>query len=140
MNDLLQGLKKHYYFNFDKEWWTYDGYVEIAILALVLIAIIVIPFIIRAIHKRQCSITALTVTERGIVGSYNNHLNQVSVNMPIEHIDGMTVSQALGDKLRSGKTLNVRSNSGNMKFHFVHNAEEVVNITMDYINEIKYKR
>lgn len=136
------GLRLDYYAKFIYYKWRVHVYKhpeEILIVIAALIVLVAIPLIIRAIMKRQCAITALTVTEKGIVGSYNSFISQVSVNTPVEHIDSMTITNTLGDKLRSGKTLNIRSNFGNIRLHYVHNAEEIVQVTMKHINELKSK-
>lgn len=95
------------------------------------------PAFVRAIFKRQCRITALTVTDSLIYGSYNRFLSQKSLQIPIEKLDNLTTLSSIADKLRSGITLEIYSTSGVIKLHFVHNAEKIIAAALHRIEEIR---
>ena len=57
--------------------------------------------------------------------------------MPIEKVESITVSSNFVDEIRTGKTLELRSASGNIKLHFVQNAEEIVDAKASTTEKIK---
>lgn len=110
---------------------------EALLFFAILIVLFVIPTCIRAIWKSRCKKTALYVSESYVYGTYSGFLTKKSLKMPIEKVDNLTNSSNLFDKLRSGTTIGVCSASGIIRFHFVHNAEEVISAAMNRINELK---
>ena len=112
---------------------------NIAWVSIMFLVLLGAPLYIDAIHKRQCKITALTVSESKVYGSYNSFLFKKSLEMPIEKVDNLTTISGLMNKLRTGVTLGVCSASGVIKIHFVQNAEEVISAAMNRIDEIKEK-
>lgn len=119
---------------------TVETYVENIIIVIVIYAILFsLPAIVAAIFKHECKVTALTVTDSQVYGSYNNFLFKKSLKMPIEKVDNLTTISGLMDKFRSGVTLGVCSASGIIKLHFVQNADEVIAAAIGRIEEIKEK-
>lgn len=119
---------------------TKETYVENIILVIVIyIVLFSLPAIVTAVFKHECKVTALTITDSQVYGSYNNFLFKKSLKMPIEKVDNLTTISGLMDKLRSGITLGVCSASGIIKLHFVQNADEVIAAAIGRIEEIKEK-
>lgn len=119
---------------------TVETYVENIIIVIVIYAILFsLPAIVAAIFKHECKVTALTVTDSQVYGSYNNFLFKKSLKMPIEKVDNLTTISGLMDKFRSGVTLGVCSASGIIKLHFVQNADDVIAAAIGRIEEIKEK-
>ncbi|MBR5529648.1 MAG: SHOCT domain-containing protein [Oscillospiraceae bacterium] len=114
--------------------WEPNTIIQIALFYTIVAAI---PFVIKALYEKMCKNTALCVTDEYIIGSYNSFIFKKSLQMPIEKVDNLTISSTFLDKLRTGKTLGVCSASGVIKLHFVQNAEEVVSLTMERINEMR---
>lgn len=114
---------------------TYPG--NIAAVVTIFAILIMGPFVVDAIYKRECKVTDLKVTTSQVMGSYNSFLFKKSLQIPIEKIDNLTVMSGFFDKIRTGKTLGVCSASGVIKLHFVQNAEDVVFATMERVDEIK---
>ena len=113
-----------------------DNIIWVSAMYIILLAA---PFCIDVIHRRQRKITALTISESKVYGSYNSFLFKKSLEMPIEKVDNLTTISGLLDKLRTGVTLGVCSASGVIKIHFVQNAGEVISAAMNRIDEIKEK-
>ena len=119
---------------------TEETYVKNIILVIVIYVVLFsLPLIVTAIFKHECKTTVLTITDSQVYGSYNNFLFKRSLKMPIEKVDNLTTISGLMDKLCSGVTLGICSASGIIKLHFVQNADEVINATIDRIKEIKAK-
>ena len=57
--------------------------------------------------------------------------------MPIEKVESITVSSNFADEIRTGKTLELRSDTENIKLHFVQNAEEIVDAKASTTEKIK---
>lgn len=119
---------------------TKETYVENIILVIfIYVVLFSMPAIVTAIFKHECKVTALTITDSQVYGSYNNFLFKKSLKMPIEKVDNLTTISGLMDKFRSGVTLGVCSASGIIKLHFVQNADEVIAAAIGRIEEIKEK-
>ncbi len=137
-----EGWEDMHYFGEKYTYWgsTEEMYIEnIIIVAALYIILFCLPAVITAIFKHGCKITALTITESQVYGSYNNFLFKKNLKMPIEKVDNLTTISGIIDKLRSGVTLGVCSASGVIKLHFVQNADEVIAATISRIEEIKEK-
>lgn len=111
-----------------------DAFIVLIILHLLLL---VIPLSLEKSLETICKNTSLTVTSEEVFGSYSVFVFKKTLQMPIEKVDNITVTTGLFDKLFSGKTLGISSNAGMIKFHFVQNAEEVAESTMNHIREMK---
>ena len=117
-----------------------DFYIlNIVLLSLGYILVASSPFIIKALYSRMTRNTELYVTDKQVIGSYSSFIFKKTLQIPIEKVDNLTICSTFLDKLRTGKTLGICSASGIIKLHFVHNAEQVVALTMERISEIKNK-
>lgn len=134
-------VRDYVYINGEKSYFyrpdtTVDGE-NIALVSIMFVVLICLPFCVDGIYKRQCKNTEITVSESKVYGFYNSFLFKKSLEMPIEKIDNMTARTGIADKLRSGSTLNICSSSSVIRVHFIHNADEVISATMKRIEEIK---
>lgn len=118
---------KGHYFNFE-------------VMFFVGIGVFVLMFIIAAIKlytqdvAKECSIE---LTSEGINGRRKRFGSKADLRLPIEKIDSIFVTETVFDKLRSGKTLGIRSNTGVIKFVCVQNADEFVTAANKAIEENK---
>lgn len=132
-----------YYYNLESGYYSpYTGgsYIyEEAIIAVTVIFLLLcsIPLLLEAIQKRQRQNTSLTISGSTVYGSYDSFLFKKSFDMPIEKVESITVSSNFADEIRTGKTLELRSASGNIKLHFVQNAEEIVDAKASTTEKIK---
>lgn len=112
-----------YYYNLESGYYSpYTGgsYIyEEAIIAVTVIFLLLcsIPLLLEAIQKRQRQNTSLTISGSTVYGSYDSFLFKKSFDMPIEKVESITVSSNFADEIRTGKTLELRSASGNIKLH-----------------------
>ena len=131
----LGGYDSYYHPN---EWWfSAEDWFELIFMFGILLSF---PFIFSAVCRKVCKNTSLTVSKEQIVGSYSSFLSKKTLQMPIEKIDNLSVSSNLLDKIRTGKTLELRTASGVIKLHFVQNPQEVVNTAMKQIEDIRGKQ
>jgi hypothetical protein len=114
------------------------NYVGVLILALLCVISLLLPTVGGALLlKHESKITAFTISDSAVYGSYNRFLTKKNLNMPIDKIDNLTVMTGVFDKIRSGATVGVCSASGIIKIHFVQNAEEVVSAALARIEELR---
>lgn len=109
------------------------GIVALCVAGLVLIILIFLaikPFII----SKRCS---LELSEEQVSGQLKKIFSKKHLQMPIDHIDSVMTAKSFMDKLRGGETLLISSNSGIIKFHYVHNADEFAQAAMKRIDEVK---
>lgn len=130
----LYGYKWTNYYE-DTDWYTGN----IILVTLLYLIAASTPFVVKALYARMCKNTELFVTDEQVFGSYSSFIFKKTLQIPIEKVDNLTIISTFLDKLRTGKTLGVCSASGVIKLHFVQNAEDVVSLTMERINEIKNK-
>lgn len=138
-NEAPYDVESYYRGYFDGRYRVYFEYFNIIIVALLYTILIAGPFIIHIIYNKMCKNTELTVTEEEILGSYSSFISKKTLQIPIEKVDNMTIISTFKDKLKTGKTLGICTASGIIKLHFIHNAEEIVSVTMNKINEVKNK-
>ena len=130
----LYGYKWTNYYE-DTDWYTGN----IILVALIYLIAAATPFVVKALYSKMCKNTELYVTDEQVLGSYSSFVFKKTLQIPIDKVDNLTISSTFLDKLRTGKTLGVCSASGVIKLHFVQNAEDVVSLTMERINENKNK-
>lgn len=82
----------------------------------------------------QCS---LSLTDSGVSGNLKKVFLSRKLQLPIDKVDNAMISESIFDKLFGGKTVSIRSTSGLIKFHWVQNADEFVNATLEKIEEFK---
>lgn len=100
------------------------------------IVLFICPLLFRLNANRLSKITSLTITDSSVSGSYSSFIVKKTLNMPLEKINNISITNSILDKVRSGRTLALRTSSGVIRLHLVHNAEEVVEITMRRIEEL----
>lgn len=115
---------------------TFDA-IQIVTIWTFLIVLFICPLLFRLNANRLSKITSLTVTDSSVSGSYSSFIVKKTLNMPLEKINNISITNSILDKVRSGRTLALRTSSGVIRLHLVHNAEEVVEITMRRIEELR---
>ncbi len=121
----------------------YFSLVDLFLGILITIGVIILPIILRKIRNRIAENCFLFLIERGINGSRKKVFSSAQLNLPIDKIDNIMISQSIFDNLRGGKTVVVRSTSGLIKypwvqkFPWVQNAEEFVDAVLAKINRVE---
>lgn len=98
-------------------------------VVFVLPALLYISKIYRA---NRCS---LVLTDKGLSGQRKKIFSTAQLQLPMDKIDNIMVTENLINKIDGGKTVAVRSASGLIKFPWVQNADEFVNATLAEIEK-----
>ncbi len=100
------------------------------------------PFILVALVYLICNSIArrseIILHSRGISGIRKHIFSETKLELTMDKIDSIMITTTLRDHLFGGKTIVIRSNSGKIKFPWVHNAEEFMQATLAEIE--KYKK
>ncbi len=117
-----------YYYYYDK-----DQFI-IGIVVFILIFVVAAFKLYTQDVTKECSIE---LTSDGINGRRKRIDAKVDLRLPIEKIDSLFVTETIFDKIRGGKTLGIRSNTGVIRFVCVQNADEFVAAANKAIEENK---
>ncbi len=119
----------------------YRSYIPSGIIITIIINLILLalPLIIEKIIKFIAKRCRLTLTEKQICGQLKTLFGKKQIQMPIEKLDNIMIKNSFMDKMRSGETILVSSNSGKIYFHYVQNAEEFVQEALKCIEAVKEK-
>lgn len=104
------------------------------------IVVFILIFVVAALKlytqdvTKECSIE---LTSEGINGRRKRIGAKADLRLPIEKIDSLFVTETIFDKIRGGKTLGIRSNTGVIRFVCVQNADEFVAAANKAIEENK---
>lgn len=98
-------------------------------IVFVLPALLYISKIYRA---NRCS---LVLTDKGLSGQRKKIFSTAQLQLPMDKIDNIMVTENLINKMDGGKTVAVRSASGLIKFPWVQNADEFVRVTLAEIEK-----
>lgn len=122
-------------YSYNEHSYDYSEYIPLFLFIALFIAALPVLFYFgaREIAKR-CN---LILTDKGIFGNLKKALSKKELNLPIDKIDNIMISENIIDKLRGGKTIAVRTTNGLIKFNWVQNADEFVNATLAKIEEYK---
>lgn len=107
------------------------------IIVLHTVIMILIPVILKLFSQSIANSCQLELTENQIKGQLKMPFSTKKLQMPIDKLDNVFTSNGLADKFRSGETVIIHSNSGAVKFHYVHNAEEFARVAMKRIEEAR---
>lgn len=115
--------------------WKFDV-VLFLISVLITLIVFIVPAIILSFNRcfNRCN---LELTEKHIIGVIKTPTKSRDINIPLENISQVQVSDSLFDKLRSGKTLKIYFHSSAIKIHCVHNAKEFSNAITEQIEKIQ---
>ena len=80
----------------------------------------------------RCS---LVLTDKGLSGQRKKIFSTAQLQLPMDKIDNIMVTENLINKMDGGKTVAIRSASGLIKFPWVQNADEFVNATLAEIEK-----
>lgn len=138
---LYEG-KYHYYYNifsvrlfeYDDGSWGLCPYLIYGIIAFAASFVAIVFMLYTKDITKECSIE---LTSEGINGRRKGYGSKADLRLPIEKIDSIFVTETVFDKLRGGKTLGIRSNTGVIKFICVQNADEFVTAANKAIEENK---
>lgn len=91
----------------------------------------VLFLIFRAISINRIGKCRLLLHDKGITGQTATR----QLDLPMSKVDNILVKHGFWDALRGGKSLEVRSASGIIKFHCVYNADEFMQKTLAEIQK-----
>lgn len=112
-------------------------YGEAWIAVLITIGIFIVPISIIIIQKFIAKRCSLELNEKTINGQRKRLFSKAKLDLPIDKIDSIMVKKSLYNTLTGGKTIAIRTASGLIKFPWVHNADEFVDITLAKMEEYK---
>lgn len=104
---------------------------------ILFILFFIVPTLIALSNKCLARCCTLSVMEKGVYGERKTLFSMRTIQLPIEKVDNIMVIEGFMDKIRGGKTVAIRSNSGLVKFPWCHNADEFVAATMQRIEVFK---
>ena len=139
----LWGIPYHEHYEYRSTYYNYvsenerDYPLWLFFGTVITIIVFLMPLFIRLIRKAIAKRCKLELTEGQIEGQLKTLFGKKKLQMPIDHLDNVMTSNGFFDKIRSGETLLISSNSGLIKFHYVQNAEEFAQAAMKRINEVK---
>lgn len=139
IREYIWGMEWHYHYEYhfshkvhDEEYpWLHALGILITVVVFMLPVVI---FLIRRFIAKRCK---LELTEGQIEGQLKTTFGKKKLQIPIDHLDNVMTSSGFWDKVRGGETLLISSNSGLIKFHYVHNADEFAQAAMKRIDEVK---
>lgn len=106
----------------------------IGIVVFILIFVVVALKLYTQDVAKECSIE---LTSEGINGRRKRIGTKADLRLPIEKVDSLFVTETIFDKIRGGKTLGIRSNTGVIRFVCVQNADEFIAAANKAIEENK---
>lgn len=109
---------------------------KILLRSMIIISITIVTWI-PVITMNISNKCFLELTAEGIEGSIKKLFSTASLRLPIAKVDSLFVKDSIFDKIRSGKTLVIRSTSGTIRFMCVQNADEFVAAANKAIEENK---
>ena len=110
------------------------GFLAPLLLVVLLVVYLVVKTICNSIARRS----EIILHSRGISGIRKHIFSETKLELTMDKIDSIMITTTLRDHLFGGKTIVIRSNSGKIKFPWVHNAEEFMQATLAEIE--KYKK
>lgn len=116
--------------------WEIDSGLLTIVIAISLI-VVILPILLKLPSKFIAKRCQLELTENQIKGQLKMPFSTKKLQMPIDKLDNVFTSNSIADKFRSGETVIIHSNSGVVKFHYVHNAEEFAQLAMKRIEEAR---
>ena len=139
ISEYIWGMEWHYHYEYHFSHEVYDEEYPWLLALGILITVIVfmlpvVIFLIRMFIAKRCK---LELTEGQIEGQLKTTFGKKKLQIPIDHLDNVITSSGFWDKVRGGETLLLSSNSGLIKFHYVHNADEFAQAAMKRIDEVK---
>ena len=90
-------------------------------IAIVFPLVLILGCLISNQLAPRCS---LVLTDKGLTGQIKTLFSTNKLELPIEQISSIFVSNGIFDKLFGGKTLSICSSTGRYKIHWVKNADE----------------
>ncbi len=109
-------------------------FIPIALAILIIVFVVPLCLYLSNFNAKRCN---LSLWEDTIQGNLKTAFSVKELRLPIEKVDNVMVVDGFADKIRGGKTIVIRSNSGLIKFHWVHNADAFVRATVQQIEEFK---
>lgn len=131
-NSRFHSDYNYYYYIWEIPFYDLDIYGDgLSILNLLLgititIIIAAIPFIMKSVYNFFVMKNKLTLTEDQLSGIIKKPFSKKIIQIPIEKIDKIFITNEFQDKFRSGKTLVIYYDSCVTKFHYAHNAEDFI--------------
>lgn len=116
--------------------YSYEGAISIPLIVIIILIGFILPLIAPIIRKKWAERMRLTIDEEQIVGVYGR-FSAKQLNLPIEKLDNVVITDTFFDKIRSGKTIVVSGASGRVIFPMCHNADEFAAEALKMIKNYK---
>lgn len=128
-----------YYYHKPGEVRTHFNGGELFFGILVTFLLFTTPFLLYLLlfNSKAAKKSSLVLSEKGINGMRKKIFSLNKLDLPIDKVDNVMVSENIIDKIRTGKTLTIRSASGVVRFPWVQNADEFVKATLSEIEKFK---
>ncbi|MCI7234266.1 MAG: SHOCT domain-containing protein [Oscillospiraceae bacterium] len=128
------GGKTYYYTPSLLQFCSYESAVKIAV-SIFIVFIIILG--IRLYFQDMAKASSLELYSDRIQGRLRLKGHISDINIPIDKIDSIFVQESVFDRMRSGKTICLRSVTGAIQFICVQNADEFVNAVNESISKNK---
>lgn len=97
--------------------------------------VFVLPILLYLLKIYRANRCSLVLTDKGLSGQCKKIFSTAQLQLPMDKIDNIMVTENLINKIDGGKTVAIRSASGLIKFPWVQNADEFVNATLAEIEK-----
>ena len=97
--------------------------------------VFVLPILLYLLKIYTANRCSLVLTDKGLSGQRKKIFSTAQLQLPMDKIDNIMVTENILNKIDGGKTVAVRSASGLIKFPWVQNADEFVNATLAEIEK-----
>lgn len=110
----------------------YEYYFIVLPLDFIVFVLPILLYLLKIYTANRCS---LVLTNKGLSGQRKKIFSTAQLQLPMDKIDNIMVTENIINKIDGGKTVAVRSASGLIKFPWVQNADEFVNATLAEIEK-----
>lgn len=117
--------------------WGLRGILAPLVVGVIIIVLSIFVIALKLYTQDAAKECSIELTSEGINGRRKRIGAKAGLRLPIEKIDSIFVTETVFDKIRGGKTLGIRSNTGVIKFVCVQNADEFVTAANKAIEENK---
>lgn len=113
-------------------YYRYEYYFIVLPIDFIVFVLPALLYISKIYRANRCS---LVLTDKGLSGQRKKIFSTAQLQLPMDKIDNIMVTENIINKIDGGKTVAVRSASGLIKFPWVQNADEFVNATLAEIEK-----
>ncbi len=118
-------------YGYYSEW---NEYSIITVVLIILLAFILLNILLIIVNSKRCD---LSLYDNKLKGNIKKIISSASLDLPINKIDNIMIKDGFIDKLFGGRTIEIRSASSVMKFHYIQNAQEFADLSLSHIEQYK---